>query len=184
MDDVRGAGAPTMHSPEPTPRASASFSHRRSGSDSTVHADGDGETTPTKAGYARSPFDDPDPRSASAVMDETGPSSSPPRSRSLAAGPARPAMLAASSYSVRRGAPPPAPITLPAPRAPPPRVGSPDAGRPPEPHAREEVDEDEDGFADALVAHDPPVRWWTDLLCGCGPHRESDKQAGRTNPFE
>jgi hypothetical protein len=189
LDDVRDAGAPTAYSPQPTPRASTSSAsgHRRDGSDATVHADADPETTPTKArpsSFARSPFDDPDPHAASAVMEPSA--SSPPRSRapSAAARGKRPAMLPASSYSVRRPAPPPGRIDVPAPRTPPPRAGSPVAGRPPEPHAREDEDEDEDGFADALVARDPPVRWWTDWMCGCGPHHEGDTQAGRTNPFE
>jgi hypothetical protein len=150
---------------------------------------------------ARSPFDDPDPTpdpgQATPMMEpsmstSTDIASGSVRRRSTIDS-KRPAMLAASSYSAsvpaapqqrRSLLPPPAPISIPDPITPPPRSGSPVEGRAPEPHERPDVDEDEEGFADAAVAHDPPVRWWTDWLCGLGPHREGDSQAGKTNPFE
>ncbi|KAF7321354.1 hypothetical protein MKEN_00655600 [Mycena kentingensis (nom. inval.)] len=76
----------------------------------------------------------------------------------------RPALLAASS-SIRRP-PTPKPLGLPPPRAPPPMVAP-----PPDP-----VPEDEEETKE--------TRWWHEWLCGFGEDRRSDRQAGRTNPFE
>ncbi|KAI0035875.1 hypothetical protein K488DRAFT_76340 [Vararia minispora EC-137] len=78
---------------------------------------------------------------------------------------------------------PPAPLDLPAPRSPPPRgdTSTPAIHRPPEPRSPPDSSR-----AASPEDPGPPVRWWHEILCGCGegPDRGGEVQAARTNPLE
>ncbi|KAI0666673.1 hypothetical protein C8Q78DRAFT_1082931 [Trametes maxima] len=135
---------------------------------------------------------------ASAIMTESdsaptftsGETGSPPGKKK---GPTskRPTLLEAPSPAASRAAakkqpPPPKPIDLPAPRSPPPRTDTRQAGKPPELVPPPRVAPAERREPETAADPGPPVRWWHEWLCGCGegPDRGGDHQAGRTNPFE
>ncbi|KZV69527.1 hypothetical protein PENSPDRAFT_753278 [Peniophora sp. CONT] len=82
-----------------------------------------------------------------------------------------------------KGRPPvPAPLNLPPPRTPPPVDQAPGPRSPP---SSSRASSSERAAVEAN-ANAPPVRWWHEVLCGCGegPDRGGDEQAGKTNPLE
>ncbi|KAI0093404.1 hypothetical protein BDY19DRAFT_424520 [Irpex rosettiformis] len=81
-----------------------------------------------------------------------------------------------ASFGQPRSHPPPKPLDLPEPRAPPPHTGAPHTNQPPEPIPPPTI------TADVHEEELPEKRWWTDWLCGC--REREDNQAARTNPFE
>ncbi|GBE81575.1 predicted protein [Sparassis crispa] len=92
--------------------------------------------------------------------------------------PEHPTLQALSST---RKPPPPQSLNLPRPRTPPPPNSPPHANRPPEPTLTPTLTP-----PPTVQEDEPPVRWWTEWLCGCseGSDRGGEHQAGRTNPFE
>ncbi|KAK7041934.1 hypothetical protein VNI00_008916 [Paramarasmius palmivorus] len=85
----------------------------------------------------------------------------------------RPTLQATSSFTGK--APPPQPLGLPPPRTPPP-IDEP-------PHSTPAPTLYPEGEA---VQEEKEVRWWHEILCGCGEGRDrgGDHQAGKTNPNE
>ncbi|VDB87478.1 unnamed protein product [Peniophora sp. CBMAI 1063] len=82
-----------------------------------------------------------------------------------------------------KGRPPvPAPLNLPPPRTPPPVDQAPGPRSPLDGSRASSVER----VAAEADVYAPPVRWWHEILCGCGegPDRGGEEQAGKTNPLE
>ena len=101
--------------------------------------------------------------------------------------PKRPTLEASSSFAgpeaeaevkrtkSKRQLPPPKPLDLPAPKAPPPHPDAPPTDRPPQPVAEPDLEAHErarDAEAQRQLNQveddQTPVRWWHEWLCGCG----------------
>ena len=115
--------------------------------------------------------------------------------------PKRPTLEASSSFAEaeangavkrtqsKRQPPPPKPLDLPAPKAPPPHPDAPQTDRPPEPVAEPDLEaheraRDVEALRQAKQVEEdrPPIRWWHEWLCGCGegPDRGGDNQVRGT----
>ncbi|KAI0063656.1 hypothetical protein BV25DRAFT_1824219 [Artomyces pyxidatus] len=161
LDDIEGSPSPSgPPSPSPTPAPGYA----------------------SKSTRAENPFADP-AGSSSSLFVNAQPSSSPIEpSDSTAETSALNPSDSGVSFSSKARLHPPAPLGLPPPRTPPPPIDSPFSIRPPDPIRTPDT-------SHAAGPHEdegPPVRWWTEWLCGCseGPDRGGEAQAARTNPLE
>ncbi|KAI0051222.1 hypothetical protein FA95DRAFT_1554806 [Auriscalpium vulgare] len=123
---------------------------------------------------ADNPFADPGGSSSSLFVNAVPQAgdSSPQSSSAIAASDS------GVSFTAKADQRPPQPLDLPQPRSPPPRTETPHSKRPPEPRSPPSTSP----APRMPEEEEPPVKWWTEWLCGCSEHGEF--QAARTNPLE